>query len=290
MTVSLGVEYNIKYWKTCFMEDGETLELQTFADAASVLSYIEQTCLLYPEPVITVSSPSGSKLVPIGITAVQEALESVSQEHTDLKTFLEAVQPVSFKVYSAPSVPSVPSIPRHRKLNRREMGNSPTLCSVAALLYRMREQEASWTEMRFLYLEIDKYTRNIVVVKDGQIIDGLSNSVPVDGSLLESEDEALLEDAFWEGLTQDLAGLMALHHFEDIVVLERGATNGDAIYSRKNQVIERLNDTYQLYHFPRQESEQEGFEAAIGAAIIAEGLYSRGLAREIVERLHIYQS
>jgi predicted butyrate kinase (DUF1464 family) len=272
MTLSLGVEYNTEYWKTCFMEDGQTLELQLFSDAASVLAYIEQVCLMYPEPVITVSSPVGTKLLPIGITAVQEALDHVSREYGELRTFLEAIQPVNFKVYSAPSVPHASSIPRHRKLNRREMGDSPTLCSVAALLYRMREQEASWTEMRFLYLEIDKYKRNIVVIKDGQIIDGLSNSVPVDGSLAQSEDEDVLEDAFWEGLTQDLAGLMALHHFEDVVVMERGGANGDASHSRKSQIIERLNDTYQLYHFPLREFEREGFEAAIGAAIIAEGL------------------
>ncbi len=291
MTLSLGIEYNAECWKTCFMEDGRPLELHTFADVSSVLSYVEQLCLLYPEPVISISSPAGTRLTTTASLAQEQKTGKDGQAYKELQAFLEGIQAINFTNYSAPAVPYLPSIPRHRKLNRGEMGTAMTLCSVATLLYRMRQQEANWTEMRFLYLEVDANSRSIVVVKDGQIVDGLSKNIPLellDQSDGEQVDDAqVIEDAFWEGLTQDLAGLMAIHHFEDVVVMDRRISNGSMPGSRRDDVIERLNDTYQLYHFPHDESEPEGFEPAIGAAIIAEGSYGPGLAAEVVNRLQI---
>jgi len=70
---------------------------------------------------------------------------------------------------------------------------------------------------------------------------------------------------------------MAVHHLEDIIV--RGP--------RKDAFIERFSDTYQVYHYPQGEPDAEGYEAAIGAGIIAEGLRYPGLAAEVVERLQI---
>src|SRR5947209_5477078 len=145
--------------------------------------------------------------------------------------------------------------------------------------------------MSIIYLEVDDNARSIVVVKDGQVVDGLSKNMPLElldqGDGEQADDVQMIEDAFWEGLTQDLAGLMAIHHFEDIVVMDRRVSSESMPGSRKDDVIERLNDTYQFYHFPHGESEPDGFEPAIGAAIIAEGLYGPGLATEIVNRLQI---
>jgi predicted butyrate kinase (DUF1464 family) len=291
MTLSLGIEYNAEYWKTCFMEDGRTLELHTFADVPSVLSYVEQLCLLYPEPVISISSPAGTRLTTAVALTQEQKIGKDGQAYEELQAFLEGIQPINFTNYTTPAVPYLPSIPRHRKLNRGEMGTAVTLCSVATLLYRMRQQEANWTEMRFLYLEVAANSRSIVVVKDGQVVDGLSKSMPLElldhSNGEQAEDVQVIEDAFWEGLTQDLAGLMAIHHFVDIVVMDRRTPSESMLGSRKGDVIERLNDTYQFYHFPHGESEPQGFEPAIGAAIIAEGLYGPGLAAEIVNRLQI---
>jgi len=145
-----------------------------------------------------------------------------------------------------------------------------------------------------MYLDVEHNSRSIIVVEDGRIVNGLGENAGTyhaygvgqqegidsgDGSDT-MEDEVIAEQAFWEGLTQDLAGLMAIHHLEDIVVTGQ----------RKDAAIERLEDTYQFYCFPHHTYEQEGFEAAIGAAIIAEGLYYPGLAAEIVERLQLSQA
>lgn len=54
--------------------------------------------------------------------------------------------------------------------------------------------------------------------------------------------------------------------------------------------IERLGEQYQLYIFPRYELETEGYDMAVGAAIIAEGLAGVGPMAEVIERLRIRQA
>jgi len=55
----------------------------------------------------------------------------------------------------------------------------------------------------------------------------------------------------------------------------------------KDAFIERFADSYQVYLFPYSQPDYEGFEAASGAATIAEGLYGQNARAEIVERLQI---
>ena len=55
-------------------------------------------------------------------------------------------------------------------------------------------------------------------------------------------------------------------------------------------MIERLADVYQVYLFPHAHTEREGYEAALGAALLAEGLEQDGSACEVVNRLQIRQA
>ncbi len=283
MTMSIGIDYKAGTWKTCFAENGQTLELCTFANSDATLAYIESVCTLYPEPIIALSSALETTLC-----SLQTLLEE--QEHTatpsamiDLHRFLGAISSLNAKNFHLPALKSLASVPRYRKRKRKDMGNADKLCSVTTLLYRMRQQEAEWPEMRFLYLEVGEDDRSIVVIKDGRIIDGMT--VSIEAVEDDEEDEQEREQAFWEGLTEDVAGLMAIHHFEDIVVIDHRSTTQDQL--NKSTVVDRLGDTYQLYLFPRSESEPEGFETAIGASLIAEGLFHPSLASEVVERLQI---
>jgi predicted butyrate kinase (DUF1464 family) len=164
--------------------------------------------------------------------------------------------------------------------------------------------------MRFLCVKVDQDTKSILVVEDGRIVNGIGDipggmrallhGVPgyVDGSFLNADDgrefnEQELEhrggatyvlraseQAFWEGLTQELAGLMAIHHLEDVVVTGEN----------KAALIERFADSYQVYLFPYSELDVEGYESALGAAVIAEGLYSPGLTSEVVVRLQVREA
>ncbi|HYT33558.1 MAG TPA: DUF1464 family protein [Ktedonobacteraceae bacterium] len=267
MVVSIGIECNKEDWRACLLENGRTLELRPLHDPGSALEYINQRCILYPEPIIAVS---------------------VSCPDHQTHDFLQTLEAVHFNTYKIPPINQLASVPRYRKQYRLDMGSSSTLCAVAALAFRMRKLEATWQEMRFLYLEAGYLSRSIVVVEDGRIVNGIGDTPAGydacqrgESSLCDrqdqSADETTAEQAYWEELTEDLAGLLAIHHLEDIVVAGR----------RKDDVVERLEDRYQFYLFPHAEYEQQEFDATIGAAIIAEGLYHPGRAAEVVERLQI---
>lgn len=296
MVLSIGIDYNKGTWKTCLMENSHALELRFFNDVPNALAYLQHTCALYPDPIITVASDiSTLSTSPGSLNEHQPHAISDHQKQyptNDNNEFLTTIGSINFNSYSIPAVRHLPGIPVYRRRNRWDMGTSNKLCAVTSLLYHMRVQEAIWQEMCFLYLDVDRDSRSIIVVEDGCIVNGLgetSGTYPYAARKPEQfdsaepsasmENEAIAEQAFWEGLTQDLAGLMAIHHLEDIVV------NG----FRKDELIKRMGDRYQLYNFPYAEPEYEGFEAAMGAAIIAGGLYHPGLAAEVVERLQLSQ-
>ena len=278
MTMSIGIDYKAGMWKTCFTENGQTIELCTFADSGATLAYVEDICAFYPEPIIALSSTLETTLC--SLQTLEEQI--TTPDMADLHTFLSVISSLNTKNFHLPALKNLKSVPRYRKRKRKDMGDADKLCSVATLLYRMRQQEAAWSEMRFLYLEVGEEDRSIVVIKDGRIVDGMTVRMEVDD---EEEDEQEREQAFWEGLSEDVAGLMAIHHFEDIVVIDRRSSLQEKI--DKSTVVDRLGDTYQFYLYPHGESEPEGFETAIGASLVAEGLFRPGLASEVVERLQV---
>ena len=281
MTMSIGIDYKVGVWKTCFTENGQTLELCTFANSDATLAYIEHLCAFYPEPIIALSSTLETRLISLQTLLVEQEDFVSTPDIADLHTFLTAISSLNAKNFHLPALKNLKSVPRYRTRKRKDMGNADKLCSVATLLYRMRQQEASWSEMRFLYLEVGEDDRSIVVIKDGRIVDGMT--VRMDVVADDNEDEQ--EQAFWEGLSEDVAGLMAVHHFEDIVVIDRRSSLQDKL--DKSTVVDRLGDTYQFYLYPHSESDPEGFETAIGASLVAEGLFRPGLASEVIEHLQI---
>ena len=284
MAMSVGIDYTENSWKLCLLENGQVVELQRFSQVDEVVAYIEDICILYPEPIIALSSSLETTLC---------SLSSLSSENEEMayemQQFLDGIRYLNSKAYHIPSVKYLSSIPRYRKRKRKAMGGANDVGSVATLLFRMRQQEAIWPEMRFLLLEIGEAERKILVVKDGRIVDGIATDDSAEEEELDEDDEELTdeerEQAFWEELSEEVAGLMATHHFEDIVVVDAHGSEEDL--HRRDEAINRLGDVYQFYHYPRESSEPAGFEAAIGAALIGEGLYRPGVASEVVERLEV---
>ena len=280
MSVSIGVSYSMGNWKTCLMENGQALELYSFVDPVAARGYLAHTCTVYPEPTIVVSTDLETpftRLVTISSTGLEEMiLKRYAPEQKDaLLEFLIALGCSNINSYFAPSVRYLPSMPQYRILMRENPGSSNYVCAVAALLSQLRAREAAWSEMNFLCLEVDTTFRSILVVEDGQIVNGMSSMTRCEDRFQEAS-----EQAYWEGLTQELAGLMAIHHFEDIVVMGR----------MKDAFIKRFADSYQVYLFPSNEPDFNGFEAALGAATIAEGLFGHNFLLEIVERLQIREA
>ena len=295
MALNIGVDCSADGRKTCLMDHGRLLKFNSFTNAPAMLAYVQHICALYPEPTIAIASDLNTCFAALHTLTEQQFYEmTLNRENQpwgdSLKKLLIALGSLNLRSYSIPAVAYLDSIPAYRKLNRADMGTAGNLCAIATILARMREREAAWSEMRFLYLEVGHATKSIVVVEDGNIINGIGTQEYIyRGNWLDMREnnanDALVEEAFWEGLTQDLAGLMAIHHFEDIVVREQSASEEDV--RRKDAVIERLGEYYQLYTFPGYEFAEEGYDVAFGAALIAEGLAYDGLTAEVVERLRL---
>lgn len=261
--LSIGVDEQQGIWKTCLLEDSRALELSSFENIASVLTYLEQTCAMYPEPIMMVS------------------LDKHRWNAESLDRFLIAIDSMNLNSYTVPPLHSLPSLPSYRKLIRDNLGEAHVLCNVTTLLYRMRQREAIWQEMRFLFLETRGLASSVAVIEDGRIVNGVTSMLlETRGQHKQDQrdaDKDSEDEAFWEQLAQTLVGLLAVHHIEDIVVI------GD----RTDEVIAHFDGSYQFYLFPQDAEEQAGYEAAIGAALLAEGFNAPGMAAEVVERLQI---
>lgn len=303
MTISIGVDYTPEQWRVCGVDQGKPVELHTFATAGELLALVRQICALYPEPTIVVS---------LEVTTPFSALPALTDEQIDrlvrryhpTQAFIEArevlrsLRSMSMRSYCAPSVEYLPTVPLYRRLMRPALGTANEVCATVALLHHMREQDASWPEMNFFTVNASENGSCALVIKDGEIINGIGTlqgsslpaayrylteletaAGPENGKRRETFRRAFSE-AFWEGLTQELAGLIAIHHIEDIVVLGKESAS----------LIERLADIYQVYLFPHAHTEREGYEAALGAALLAEGLEQDSSARDVVNRLQIRQA
>jgi predicted butyrate kinase (DUF1464 family) len=290
MGLSIGVDCNPESWKLCLLEHGQRPEYRFFVTPSEMLAALAHICALFPEPFIALAAGGGAPLERLSALHRQQmvALAADTGEGevpAELRVFLEAVRDLNLHSYTLPAVQHLPSVPAHRPLLRSRLGGPALVCRITTLLYRLREREAAWPEMRFLYLEAQETYWQIAVIEDGRITNGLSGGIatgvptrPPSGERMD-RGISLCEEAYWEGLQHDLAGLLATHHIDDLVI--SGA--------RCSALTNHVSDLYQLYHVPRGPAEPEGAATALGAALIADGLQHHGLASEVVQHLQLWR-
>jgi hypothetical protein len=282
MALSIGLDITPDWWHICIMEQGQIVDLHKFPDVDAGIALLRQLCDRSPAAVIVLALD------------VQTPLQALSQSGTEqgsapsvMPGFADRLSSVFLslgaQIYCAPSAAYLPAFPPYRRLMRASSGNARDVSAVLALLYQMRVQGADWQEMNFLWIRDSQQGVAIQVLKDGQIINGLGqlqgsahpNALGME--IPEGALEPLLEEAFWEGLTQELAGLQAVHPIKDLVILSDGS----------HPLTERLAEHYQVYLFPHPGPDMEGYESALGAAVLAEGLAQPGPAAELVEHLQL---
>ena len=283
MALSMGVVRQETRWHTYMMEQEQPVEHDTFENSAQTLSYLAQTCARYPELTLAVSLGGDTSFLILSDSTPRQWESVMAFPLNDWTVseacqFLIAIKEMNLHSCLLPSLRYLPGVPLHRKVRTGFLGGSNDVCVVAALLSRLREREATWPEMQFLCVQANRQGKSIQVLENGCIINGLAAALPFDWQ--DERMQAEYERALWEGLTQDIAGLMAVHHSEDIVV------SGDF----QEAFIEHFADNYQVYLFPTGEAEAPGFEGALGAAVLAAGLFLPGKAREIVDQLSIREA
>ena len=288
---SLGIDYGTGSWKTALLREGHSPDHRSFASSDEVRTYVGEIEGRYPGLPIILPSGFG-----IPLKRVQElddrdlfeiALRWDSPSERGLSRFLMALRGSHLNAYCIPAVKLLPSVPIHRKVNRVDMGTSDKLCAAAFFLSQLRERGARFESCDFLMLEVGLAFRAIVAVRAGKIVDGLGGTAggigplcrgSIDGELaylyewdtkqsvyhggaqdIEARFGGYGHAAFWEGLEKDLLMFLHIHGLKTVLVAGR----------RKQEVRDRLGQRFQV-EAPTDET--EGFEAATGAAILADGI------------------
>ena len=280
MTVYIGIDYSYQTWKTSILGQDSTVVCSKFHAISALSEYLEHVYRAYPDACIALASPLEIALMPLSLWYEdQQAQAHFEASAHELKNFLIALKKFSLTGHLLPAVRHLPSVPEHRRLMRSSLGSASILCIVMTLLYHMREQGAEWSELTFGCLELMDASYRLVVIREGQIVDGTAVWQPFLATDAGDVAKAVLEQALLEQLSREFAGLMAIHHCEDVVLLDHTSDG------RKDSIIDYFADLYQLFLFPSTKTEQAGFEAAQGASLFAAGLNQSSLAGEVVQRL-----
>lgn len=282
MTVYIGIDCSYQTWKTSILGRDSTMECSEFDDISALYEYLEHVYRAYPDACVALAPPLEIALMPLPLWYEdQQAQAHFDVSAHELKHLLIALKNFSPNGHLLPAVRHLPSVPEHRRLMRSSLGSASMLCIVMTLLYHMREQGAEWSELTFGCLELMDASYRLVVIREGQIVDGTAVWQPFLATDEGDVDKTVLEQALLEQLSREFAGLMSIHHCEDVVLLDH-TSNG-----RKDSIIDYFADLYQLFLFPATKTELAGFEAAQGASLFAAGLNQSGLAGEIVQRLFL---
>jgi predicted butyrate kinase (DUF1464 family) len=287
---SLGIDYGTASWKLALIEGREILFLKRFQDSSELEPVL--TDLVHQHPGLPMVLPSGFGIPVKRIQDVDDrdlfemTLRRGDPTEKGLGRFLQQLRGTPFRAYCIPAVKLLPSVPTHRKVNRIDMGTSDKLCAVAYLLHHQAVHGQPVETQAFLSLEVGEAFKAVIVVRGGRIVDGLGGTAghmgpkargAVDGELacLTSFDKTKIyrgggfdeetsfaqygADAFWEGLEKEIVLFLNYYHLSRIMVTGR----------RKEMVRQRFESRYPL-EIPLQDD--EGYEAALGAAILADGI------------------
>ena len=313
---SLGIDYGTKSWKVALLQEEKVKDLREFEDSLQVLSYLDEVVARYPSLPIVLPSGFGIPLKKVQEIQEQDIFEMTLKKgeprELGLGRFLETLKPRNIQAYCIPAVKLLPSIPVYRKVNKIDLGTSDKLCSIAFVEKTLLEkasfedssQSIGFQGMNFLMLEVGYAFTCLLVVKDGQIIDALGGTAgcmgpksrgSIDGELaylynfntkaqiysggfldLEEKFPGYGEKAFWESLEKELLAFMHFYHMDLILLTGRN----------KLWVQEKLGHRYPTRIL---QNDKEGFESAIGAAIIANGIEG-GRFENIVTHLGIKEA
>jgi Protein of unknown function (DUF1464) len=280
MTIYIGLDYSYQTWKTYISGRDAGEECSEFHAISDLHRHLEHVYRTYPGAHLALAQPLEIALTPLALWYEdQQAQAYVDPAAHELKDFLIALNDLALTGSLLPAVRYLPSVPEHRRLMRPSLGSAGMLCIVTTLLYHLREQGAEWSELTFGCLELMDASYRLVVIRAGQIVDGTAVWQPFLATDAGDVADTILEQALLEQLSGELAGLMAIHHCTDVVLLDHTSSG------RKDGVIDYFSDLYQFFLSPPIKAELVGFEVAQGASLCAAGLNQSGLAGEIVQRL-----
>lgn len=301
--LSLGMDYDGTAWRVAAWDEDREADLRTFAGPAELWGFVEDLTAIHPAAPLVLPSGFG-----VPVTRVEEIMDRDIAEMTlrpgrpmadGLGQFLAEARRRALRAFCIPAVKLLPSVPSHRKLNRVDLGTSDALCAAAWAIHCLEATGRPVAACDFLLLHTRPTARSLLAVREGRIVDGIGASagplgagreaLPADlGSVparsadsrrpanSQSRDRGAGQAALWEAIAKEALGLLGFHKLSEVV--PTGVCRAEAIRA----LAERLP----LRQLPPP---PDGYEAALGAALIAAGL-TGGPTALLVQHLGLWES
>lgn len=305
--LSLGIDFEAGRWKLAAWNEDRAADLHTFGSMAALWEFVEDIFTAHPATPIVLPSGFG-----IPLTRAEDLLDRDIAEITlrrdahvndPLGQFLAEARRRPLRAFCIPAVRSLPSIPLHRKLNRVDLGTADVLCAAIWAIHSLAQVGLAYASSSFVLLHLRGDTKALVAIREGRIVDGIGRSAgevgtvsrpAVDGLLTplqrgigRSHDasdldnmETLLREArelaFWEAAEKDSALLLTFHSLSQLVVTG----------PRRAEAMHALGEKLPVRALPAL---VDGYEAALGAALVAAGL-TGGPTADLVQHVELRQA
>ncbi len=301
--LSLGMDYDGTAWRVAAWDEDREADLRTFAGAAELWEFVEDLTALHPAAPLVLPSGFG-----IPVTRVEEIMDRDIAEMTlrperpmadPLGQFLAEARRRALRAFCIPAVKLLPSVPPHRKLNRVDLGTSDALCAAAWAIHCLGATGRPLAACDFLLLHTRPTARSLLAVREGRIVDGIGASAGLLGAGREtrpadlgsvpapradsrraanppSRDRGAGQTALWEAIAKEALGLLGFHNLSEVVPTGVG----------RAEAVRALAGRLPLCQLPPP---PDGYEAALGAALIAAGL-TGGPTAPLVQHLGLRES
>jgi hypothetical protein len=299
---SLGIDYEAAAWSVALWDEAQAADLHAFSRVADLWRFLDETERAYPG--LPVVLPSG---LGVPVTRAGDLLDADLAEMTllpsapatdGLAAFLAEARRRLRRAFCIPGVKLLSSVPRHRKLHRVDLGTAAVLCAAAWALHCQATAGRPAAACSFLHLHLNSDGRTLLAIVQGRVVDGLGASTlgfgapPLDiwDDLAKRTGEfrghgrpgnpeahaAAVRSAAQEALRKESHALLATHRLTEVVITGAG----------RQHASQWLEHEVEHTSLP---APVDGYEAALGAAVIAAGL-TGGPTAGLVDRLGLRET
>src|SRR5574341_976091 len=284
--LTLGMEYDAGAWKVAVWDEDRAADLHTFSRVGDVWQFLEDHLTLHPVTPIVLPSGYGVPITRAGDLLDRDisrmTVERPGFAAADLAQFLAEARRRTLRASCIPAVTLLPSLPPHRKLPRADLGTSDVLCAAAWAMHYQSATDRALAACDFIHLHAATGTIHVLALKAGRIVDGVGGTWEQETPSRKRLEAALGQDAgrsgeahhpatvearshvcaltaLWEAVEKDCLAMLGFHKLSEVIVT--GA--------RHAEVTQALGDRLPLVTLPMP---GDGYEGALGAAVVAAGL------------------
>ncbi len=302
--LTLGIAFASGEWRVALWDEAHAADLHSVRDFETLWMLLQET--VGSHPAIPCVLPSG---LGIPLTRARDLLDRDIFE-MGLRAEPEVAEPLSAflaharhrlpAAFCVPGVKGLPSVPVARKLSRLDLGGAGLVCAAGWALHVLGRTGAGDS---FVLLHVGPGSRELAAVRGGRLVDGIGPSVvglgpdgardggePASGAgpavwwrregmrIAEAEARCpgCLRTARWEAVEKEVLGLAGAYGLRQVIV------TGEA----RAVALEALPARLEYRSLP---SPLDGYEPALGAAVLAAGL-TGGPSAGLVDRLGLREA